>query len=667
MKNSKKILSFILAVLLCVSVFAISTSADEDVIAYRFETANYDASLAGNDPTSVKASNDGSVRIKSDHIQNQYQMFFKVTDQKAMKEAIEETCNYYDGFLAIDVAVNQALTISGSACRPSISIDLVNKPHGTKIASTGENSLYSEQAGQFILDVSRYMEEEYNNDIGYVYLQVQCYNWGCGGGYGTQPDITFYPIKVFNGETTDEDLPTIATRAPDPNQTTFLNFSPKAKNDDQNDAETIQYSSDGIVWRSGALAKPENYGYLRLKQALKSREQVQTSFRFDQMGDAAADALNLARMGSNLMKLDITLEECTNDNNQPTIAEIGIGFNVEKGNQPAKPSVTHIRAWQYPGTTRTYYLDVSDVKHISQITNIVIFAQNYWYYRAGTREMFDWNVESGYAGKDAAEALGHEKCQIKPTLVISPISVYKGDPDAVANTDYSLVLNDFNQNGGIVPDVITLDDPNIYKDDSEESTTTTTTTTTTVATKPGETTLATIPTETENTTATGVATMPSNMDIPTLPSKTTVAIPTTTTTTTKAPTTVAPTTAGPTTVAPTTVAPTTAGPTTVAPTTVAPTTAVAKVKLKVPKFKLTSGKKQFKVKYTKVANATGFQVRYRIKGKWKIKTFTTKKNATKAIKKLKKGTYKVQVRAMLKKGKVKTYSAWSKAKKVKVK
>ena len=90
---------------------------------------------------------------------------------------------------------------------------------------------------------------------------------------------------------------------------------------------------------------------------------------------------------------------------------------------------------------------------------------------------------------------------------------------------------------------------------------------------------------------------------------------------------------------------------------------IAKLKLKVPKFKLVSGKKQFKVKYTKVAGATGFQVRYKLKGKWTVKTFTAKKNVTKAIKKLKKGTYKVQVRAMVKKA----YSNWSKTQKVKVK
>ncbi|MBQ4156413.1 MAG: hypothetical protein IJD90_06375, partial [Clostridia bacterium] len=95
--------------------------------------------------------------------------------------------------------------------------------------------------------------------------------------------------------------------------------------------------------------------------------------------------------------------------------------------------------------------------------------------------------------------------------------------------------------------------------------------------------------------------------------------------------------------------------------------ATDKLTLKVPKFKLTKGKKLFKVKYTKVADATGFQVRYKVKGKWKTKTFKATKTVTKTIKKLKKGTYQVQVRAIIVNGKLKAYSTWSKSKKVKVK
>ncbi|MBQ4156242.1 MAG: glycoside hydrolase family 25 protein [Clostridia bacterium] len=92
-----------------------------------------------------------------------------------------------------------------------------------------------------------------------------------------------------------------------------------------------------------------------------------------------------------------------------------------------------------------------------------------------------------------------------------------------------------------------------------------------------------------------------------------------------------------------------------------------RLSLKVPTFKVKNGKKQFKVTYKKVTGATGFQVRYRIKGKWVVKTYKTKKQVTKTIKKLKTGTYKVQIRAMTISGKMKAYSKWAKVKKVVVK
>ena len=96
--------------------------------------------------------------------------------------------------------------------------------------------------------------------------------------------------------------------------------------------------------------------------------------------------------------------------------------------------------------------------------------------------------------------------------------------------------------------------------------------------------------------------------------------------------------------------------------------AIKKLKLKKPKITVKTGKKLFKVKYTKVKGATGFQLRYRIKGKWIVKKFKTKKTVTKTIKKLKSGKkYSVQIRAFVKKGKKTAYSAWTKNKKVKIK
>lgn len=93
-----------------------------------------------------------------------------------------------------------------------------------------------------------------------------------------------------------------------------------------------------------------------------------------------------------------------------------------------------------------------------------------------------------------------------------------------------------------------------------------------------------------------------------------------------------------------------------------------KITLGVPSIKVKSGKKLLKVTLNKKVNgATGFQVRYRIKGKWKTVKFNFNKKITKKIKKIKKGNFKVQVRMFVKNGKNIAYSAWTKTQKVKVK
>ncbi len=94
-----------------------------------------------------------------------------------------------------------------------------------------------------------------------------------------------------------------------------------------------------------------------------------------------------------------------------------------------------------------------------------------------------------------------------------------------------------------------------------------------------------------------------------------------------------------------------------------------KLTLKVPEIKLSKvkAKGKFKVKYTKVQDAKGFELRFRIKGKWTIKQFKATKNITRTIKNLKKGKYKVQARAYVKNGKEFAYSKWSKTQKIQVK
>ena len=99
---------------------------------------------------------------------------------------------------------------------------------------------------------------------------------------------------------------------------------------------------------------------------------------------------------------------------------------------------------------------------------------------------------------------------------------------------------------------------------------------------------------------------------------------------------------------------------------VAKGTTVAKKVLKTPTVKYTAVKgKKIKVKYSKVTGATGFQVRYKVKGakKWTIKKFNSTKAKTVYLTKLKAGKkYYVQTRAFVKSGSKTAYSKWSKQK-----
>ncbi|MGN0487944.1 MAG: leucine-rich repeat domain-containing protein [Ruminococcus sp.] len=95
---------------------------------------------------------------------------------------------------------------------------------------------------------------------------------------------------------------------------------------------------------------------------------------------------------------------------------------------------------------------------------------------------------------------------------------------------------------------------------------------------------------------------------------------------------------------------------------------IAQKTLKTPKVIVKSAKKSITVKYTKVKDAKGFVVSYKLGKKTYTKTFKTTKSKAVKIKKLKSGKkYTVKVRAYINSGSKKAYSKWTKAKTVKVK
>ena len=91
------------------------------------------------------------------------------------------------------------------------------------------------------------------------------------------------------------------------------------------------------------------------------------------------------------------------------------------------------------------------------------------------------------------------------------------------------------------------------------------------------------------------------------------------------------------------------------------------IKKLAPKVTVKKSGKTLKVSYKKVKGAKGYQIKYVIGKKKVVKTYKSAKAATRKIKKLKKGTYKVYVRAYKLKNSKKVYSSWSSVKKIKIK
>ena len=87
-----------------------------------------------------------------------------------------------------------------------------------------------------------------------------------------------------------------------------------------------------------------------------------------------------------------------------------------------------------------------------------------------------------------------------------------------------------------------------------------------------------------------------------------------------------------------------------------------------PKKTTVKGTKgKIKINYKKVKKAKGFQIQA-VSGKKKVvKAYKTKKSAMKSLKGMKKGTYKVKVRAFNIYNGEKIYGPWTKAKTVTVK
>lgn len=136
-------------------------------------------------------------------------------------------------------------------------------------------------------------------------------------------------------------------------------------------------------------------------------------------------------IGSGKMKLTVALDQCTDQNGDSVQAEIKITFNTN-----SRGYVTKVSAWQKPGESVEYEIDVSDLER-SDTFGVIFNVQNWWYYDKD-KNVVEYPVE----GKEVEEngkkvtkkGTGVERIYISPQVRFSPITVMQADEVATSAT-----------------------------------------------------------------------------------------------------------------------------------------------------------------------------------------------------------------------------------------
>ncbi|MGN0114626.1 MAG: hypothetical protein ACI396_04825, partial [Acutalibacteraceae bacterium] len=200
---------------------------------------------------------------------------------------------------------------------------------------------------------------------------------------------------------------------------------------------------DGNLLEDGnkkGFNKKGDAGWMKFKTE-GANQQYQAAYWFDR--DQFDYALALANkkdengnlIGSGKFLMTIALEDCVDSKGKPVEAEVKVNLATTHHGY-----VTVVNAWQQPGTTVQYELDVSEIER-SDVELVIVCIQNYWYYDK------DGNVvEYPENGKDVSVDLGDGETSITkkygtgvewiggmiPQIKCSPITVM--EPNQVLTT-----------------------------------------------------------------------------------------------------------------------------------------------------------------------------------------------------------------------------------------
>lgn len=223
-----------------------------------------------------------------------------------------------------------------------------------------------------------------------------------------------------------------------------FNFDKDYRRDYAPSPKEILYSPvenpEGADGKRDGFNKKGNPGWMKW-QCEGASQQYQAAYWFDR--DQFDYALALANrkdengnlIGSGKFLITIALESCVDAAGNPVKAEVQVNFSTYN-----KGYLSLVNTWQNPGETVQYEIDVSQLER-SDVAQIVITVQNYWYYDKDgnvvqypeTGKEVDVDLGNGETSKTVKYGTGVKWIGgIVPQIKVSPITVM--EPDHVITT-----------------------------------------------------------------------------------------------------------------------------------------------------------------------------------------------------------------------------------------
>lgn len=466
MNKSKKFLSLLLVAVLLVGTLAVASvtvSGADATPAFLFMDSDYDSdTFKYSSPDYLECETDestyGNFRIQNETPKQQYQIAFKLqgSNKERLKEAIKAANKFYTGTLYTNITVNKCVDAEGKKTANDIGITVGFASKGKynpDIYASQRKMIGTNRTTKFTFNV----ETDANGDnledrldqIDYLYIAIDFYT----AGRACMPDLKFNEILVEDGVTRETEPP--STEPYDTTELTLNRFGNGSNYQAQTYAPSkLEYSSNGVNFVSDRKTTSSDFGYMKLTQDDECT-QIQTRHFLSDEEAARSAIANANNGGTGYAYIDIALEKCVDRFGKDVIAEVVVNILTQKGNFDEAPDKVSVTAWQYPGTTRRYYLDISKIANDSQISSIDILVQNYWYYDSNNK-IFDYDTQEREAGRtpDEETALiqGYKKCYIQEaTVVVSPIKIEETLKNPT-NTSYKLALDGYNAKGSMPSD-----------------------------------------------------------------------------------------------------------------------------------------------------------------------------------------------------------------------